>query len=283
MEKTSLMILVLVLLPTGIFADQEVHTNPGNHRFPADYHEGEADPEAGGVIGRYADDAQSGPQQKFGVQPVHDDEIFAVFHGDRFEYRSGEGNEILLWDVLAWIGTDYNKLYLESEGTWSVDEDEFEEAEVELFYGRNVTTFWDLQVGFRHDFKPHPRRSFAALGAHGLAPLWFETDATVYVSEDGDISGNLEVEYDLLITQRLILQPRIETNLAVQDVPKYGVGSGINDVELGARLRYEIRREFAPYLGISWHRKIGESADFVREEGGDIDVLSFVAGVRLWF
>jgi copper resistance protein B len=185
--------------------------------------------------------------------------------------------------VQAWIGADTNKLWFKSEGTWLIDTDKFEEAETELLYSRNIATFWDLQVGVRHDFKPDPDRTFAAIGFQGLAPYWFEVEATGYISEDGDLSSTLEAEYDLLLSQRLILQPRFETRVAVQEVKKYGVGQGINDIELGARLRYEIRREFAPYIGVSWNRKLGETADLARDEGEDTDVISLVAGVRLWF
>jgi copper resistance protein B len=117
----------------------------------------------------------------------------------------------------------------------------------------------------------------------GLAPYWFEVEATGYVSEDGDVSAGLEAEYDLLLSQRLILQPRFETSVAVQQVKKYGVGQGINDIELGARLRYEFRRELAPYIGVSWHRKLGKTKDLAQEEGEDTDVISFVAGLRVWF
>jgi copper resistance protein B len=281
--KILVITLVLVLFPVAALAAEKDRIVRGDSKFPADYEEVQTNPKVGEGIRKYADDAQSGPQQNFGVQPVHDNSLFAVFQGDRLEYQSGEGEENLLWDVMAWIGTDYDKLYLESEGSWSLDAQEFEEADVELLYSRNVSTFWDVRIGIRHDFKPEPTRTFAALGVQGLAPYWFETDTTVYVSEDGDISANLEIEYDLLLTQRLILQPRFEANLAVQDVREYNIGSGINDVDLGARLRYEIRRQVAPYVGISWHRKIGESADFAKEEGEDVNVLSFVAGLRMWF
>ena len=217
------------------------------------------------------------------MQPVHDNEIFAVFRGDRLEYQTREGNGTLLWDVQAWVGSDYNKLWFKSEGTWLIDEDKFQEAETELFYSRNITTFWDLQIGVRHDFKPDPDRTFAALGVQGLAPYWFEVEATAYLSEDGDLSAGFEAEYDLLLSQRLILQPRFETSVAVQEVEKYGVGRGVNDIELGARLRYEIRREVAPYIGVSWSRKLGDTADLADDEGKDIDVISFVIGVRVWF
>ena len=224
-----------------------------------------------------------GPQKNFGVQPVHDNEIFAVFRGDRLEYQTNEGEADLLWDVQAWVGADYNKLWFKSEGTWLMDEEKFEEAEVELLYSRNIATFWDLQVGVRHDFKPEPTRTFAALGVEGLAPYWFEVDATAYISDDGDISANLEAEYDLLLSQRLILQPRFETNIAVQEVEELNIGSGINDIELGLRLRYEIRRQFAPYIGVSWSRKLGETADLAEADGENIEVISFVAGIKLWF
>ena len=103
------------------------------------------------------------------------------------------------------------------------------------------------------------------------------------VSEDGDFSAGFEAEYDLLLSQRLIFQPRFETRIALQEVEKYGVGKGVNDIELGARLRYEILREFAPYIGVSWSRKLGETKDLAQDEGEDIDVISFVAGLRVWF
>jgi copper resistance protein B len=226
--------------------------------------------------------AGEAPVANFGKQPVHDNEIFYIFRADRLEHHWNDNEDILLWDVEAWIGSDYNKLYIESEGEKITDGD-VEEAMLELFYNRTIHPFWDLQLGVRHDFEPRPTRTFAAIGVQGLARYWFEVDATAYVSDDGDVSARLEAEYDLLITQRLIFQPRFEMNVAVQEVPEYNIGSGINNIELGARLRYEIRREIAPYIGISWSRKTGETADLVVKDGEDIDVTSFVAGIKLWF
>jgi len=281
--KIWIIFLIIAFLPAVAPAADPSSTGSGQHRFPADYHEVDTDPQVGRDIRKYAEDAQEGAQQNFGRQFVHDNQIFAVFRADRLEYRTGEGKDNFLWDVQAWVGADYNKLWFKSEGTWLFDTDKFEEAETELLYSRNIATFWDLQVGVRHDFKPDPDRTFAALGFQGLAPYWFEVEATAYISEDGDLSAALEAEYDLLLSQRLILQPRFETSVALQKVEKYGVGQGINDIELGARLRYEIRREFAPYIGVSWHRKLGETADLARDEGEDADVISFVAGVKVWF
>ncbi len=281
--KIAAMILCLLMLSVpGLSAETE---NAGSRaeEFPADYQEAKPGPPPGNEIRKYADDAQEGAQENFGVQVVHDNGIFAVFRGDRFEYQSKDGEDTLLWDVQGWIGADFNKLYLESEGTWLTDREEFEEAELELLYGRNIASYWDFQIGVRHDFKPDPDRTFAAVGFQGLAPYWFEIDATAYVSEDGDISAALEAEYELLLSQRLILMPRLETGAAFQEVEEYGVGQGFTDITLGIRMRYEIRREFAPYIGVSWSRLLGETEDLAEAEGEDTDVTSYVAGVRFWF
>lgn len=281
--KMWAMLLFLTYLPaTGLGADRSFNDQE-QRGFPADYRHMDTNPETGEGIHKYSGDAQSGAQENFGVQPVHDNELFAVLLGDRLEYQTREGEDALLWDVQAWIGADYNKLWLKSEGSWLADKEKFEEVQTELFYSRNIATFWDLQIGIRHDFKPDPDRSFAAFGVQGLAPHWFEVEATAYVSEDGDISAGFEAEYDLLLSQRLILQPRFETDIALQEVEELGVGQGINHIELGLRLRYEIRREFAPYIGVSWNRKLGETADLAEAEGSDIDVISFVVGLRFWF
>jgi len=280
--KIGTWVLVMFMIPIIGHAAEDSYAGPKDRGFPADYTDLETDPKTGEGIQKYAEDEQSGAQTNFGIQPVHDNEVFATFQGDRLEYQTKEGNDILLWDIQAWAGTDYDKLYLESEGTWLNDEEDFEEIEVELLYSRNIASFWDLQAGIRHDFEPHPTRTFAAFGVQGMAPYWFEVDTTAYISEDGDISAALEIEYDLLLSQRLILQPRFETSIAVQEVEEYGVGQGINGIELGARLRYEIRREFAPYVGISWSRKIGETEKLIEDEGEDADVVSFVVGLKIW-
>jgi copper resistance protein B len=280
--KTWLLVLLILSLPVHA-SSAEDFTGPGERNFPADYRDIDTRPEPGEGIQKYADDGQVGAQKNFGVQPIPDNEIFSIVQGDRLEYQTKEGNEIFLWDIQAWIGTDYDKLHVESEGTWSIDEDDFEEVEVELLYSRNVATFWDLRAGVRHDFEPHPTRTFAAFGAEGMAPYWLEVEATAYVSDDGDVSADLEMEYDLLLTQRLILQPRFETSVAFHEVEEYGVGQGINGIELGARLRYEILREFAPYVGISWERKVGETENLAEREGEETSVVSLVIGMKIWF
>ncbi|MBL29141.1 MAG: copper resistance protein CopB [Rhodospirillaceae bacterium] len=206
-----------------------------------------------------------------------------LIEGDRLEYRTNEGNPAMLWDAQGWVGDDMNKAWFKTEGEYLFDDHSFEEAEVQALYGRTISTYFDLQAGIRHDFRPDPSRTFGVIGVQGLAPYWFELDAAAFVSEDGDVSARIEAEYELPITQRLILQPRTELNLAVQDVPELGIGSGLSTVDLGLRLRYEIVREFAPYVGVSWNRAVGETADFARQDGEDVSSVSFVAGVRFWY
>lgn len=277
--KRTLIALQILLFCASAAAAQNSTTASS---FPEDYSEAKPPP-AGKEIRKYADDQGSGPAANFGVVPVHDNQIFAMVQADRFEYQARDGSDLLLWDMQAWIGGDYNKLYLESEGEYLLDPEEFEEIGLELFYGRNIASFWDLRAGFRHDFKPDPDRTFAAFGVQGMAPYEFEIDATAYLSEDGDISAALEAEYHILFSQRLILQPRLELSAAVQEVEEYGVGQGFNSIELGLRLRYEISRKFAPYIGIAWSKKLGETADFAEAEGEDTDVFSTIAGIGWWF
>lgn len=286
MMNISAKILIAVMILSGAcLPDASVAAEGNRSYFPADYRDVETEPTVVEPIQKYAVDGEEGPQQNFGVQSIHDNQVFATFKADRFEYQWREdGVEVLLWDVQGWIGSDYNKLYLESEGEVRLDgDDRIEGADLELLYSRNMTKFWDLQAGIRHDFEPDPERSFLALGIQGLAPQWFEVDATAYISEDGDVSAKAEVEYELMLTQRWVLIPRLETGLSFQDVPEYEQWEGFTDVEVGARLMYHIRRELAPYVGLSWHRHLGETANLIENEGGDIDSAAFVAGLRFWF
>lgn len=216
-------------------------------------------------------------------EPVMDSQTFYFFKTDRLEYQTNEGDGLLVWDAEGWVGGDYNKLWIKSEGEYLFERERVEEAELQALYSRAIAPFFDVQAGVRHDFKPDPSRTFGVLGVQGLAPYWFEIDAAGFVSDEGDVSARLEAEYEFLFTQKLILQPRTELNFAVQDVKKLGVGSGLSTAELGLRLRYEIVREFAPYIGVSWTRLVGKTEDFARDEGENVSSVSFVAGVRLWF
>ncbi len=207
---------------------------------------------------------------------------YIFFQADQFEYRAHDGRDSLKWDAQGWVGGDYDKLWLKTEGAKRTG-GKLEDAEAQLLYSRLLTDFFDVQAGVRFDPEPHPRRGYAVLGIQGLAPYYFETDAALFLSNEGEVTARFSAEYELLLTQRLILQPAFEINLAAQDVEERGIGSGINDIEIGLRLRYEIRREFAPYIGVNWERKLGQTADIARSNSEDVEIPSLVAGIRLWF
>lgn len=198
------------------------------------------------------------------------------------EYQARQGRNGYRWDGEGWYGGDINRLTVKSEGEGTFGEG-VEEAEVQLLYSRAVGPYFNLQAGVRQDLGPRPRRTYATVGFEGLAPYWFEVEGALFLSNKGDVLGRLEGYYDQRITQRLILQPRAEVNFALQDVPENGIGSGLSDVELGLRLRYEVRKEFAPYIGVEWARKVGDTARYARTAGEDADVINFVAGIRFWF
>ena len=202
--------------------------------------------------------------------------------GDRLEWQDTGGDGTLLWDAQGWYGGDLNKLYIKTEGEFSVEEDEIEGAEVQVLYSRAISPFWDVQAGIRYDLEPKGR-TYAVLGVQGLAPYWFEVDTAAFLSSEGDLSASLEAEYELRFSQRLTLQPRVEVAVSAQDVPELGTGAGLVAVEPGVRLRYEIRREFAPYMGVEWQKQFGDTADFTRADGGDPDKIVGVIGLRAWF
>ena len=156
-------------------------------------------------------------------------------------------------------------------------------AEIQLLYSRAVSPYFSLQAGVRQDIKPTPERTYATIGFGGLAPYWFEVSGAAFLSTKGEVLGRLEGYEDFRITQRLILQPRAELNLSAQNVPELGIGGGVTNLELGLRLRYEITRQFAPYVGLSFDQKFGATADYARARGERAGVPSLVFGVRTWF
>lgn len=201
---------------------------------------------------------------------------------DRLEYRAQDGRDGYHWEGEGWIGGDINRLAIKSEGEGEVG-GRLESAEVQLLYSRAIDPWWNVVGGVRQDFRPQPDRTYATIGIEGLAPYWFEVEGQLFLSNKGDAHARLEASYDQRITQRLILQPAMEVNLAVQDVPELRIGSGLSDVELGLRLRYEFAREFAPYVGVNWERKLGDTARYARLEGGKPAATSLVVGLRFWF
>jgi copper resistance protein B len=210
-----------------------------------------------------------------------DDPLLLMGVLDQFEWRDTSGDNVLSWDAQGWLGKDLRKLWFKTDGERAGGETE--DAELQLLFSKAFARYWDFQVGIRHDFKPSPSRTWAAIGIQGLAPYFFETDIAFFVGESGRTALRIESEYELLITQRLILTPDIEVNFYGKDDVETGIGAGLSDVEAGLRLRYEIRREFAPYIGINWTKKFAKTADFARLNGEDISDVQWLIGLRAWF
>jgi len=202
---------------------------------------------------------------------------------DRLEAGFGDGGDTYLWDVQGWSGGDINRFWWKSEG-----EGEFggalEQAELQALYSRAVTPFWDVQAGVRQDFRPDgDDTTHLVLGLQGLAPYWFEIDAAAFLSTKGDLTARVEAEYDQRLTQRLILQPRLEIDASASDIPELEIGAGLSSIEAGVRLRYEFRKEFAPYVGVEWSRALGNTADYIEARGGEAEVTRVVVGLKAWF
>ncbi len=210
-----------------------------------------------------------------------DDPLLTMFQVDQLEKRDASGANPLVWEVQGWIGYDLNKLVLKSEGERASGTTE--SAELQLLYSRAITPYWDIQAGVRHDFFPKPTQTWAVIGVQGIAPYFFETDASLFIGESWQAGLRLEAEYELMLTQRWVLSPDVEFNLYGKNDVERGIGSGLANLEVGLRLRYEVRREFAPYIGINWERQLGKTADFARKDGEDVNDTQFVVGVRAWF
>jgi copper resistance protein B len=201
---------------------------------------------------------------------------------DLAEYQARKGGDGYRWEGEAWFGGDIDKFLVKSEGEGTFGQP-LEDAEVQALYSRAIAPYWNAHVGVRHDFRPDPSRTYAVVGIEGVAPYWFHLSGQLFLSDKGDVRARAEGSYDQRLTQNLILSPRVELNLSAQDMPAIGVGSGLTDAELGLRLRYEVKREFAPYIGVEWSRKFGDTARYARAAGEDASVVNFVAGIRFWF
>lgn len=218
----------------------------------------------------------------FGRMQSHmgDQHRLGQFIADRFERAETDDGAAVAYDALAWYGNIYDRAWLKAEGE---HEDGETAARTELLWGHAVAPFWDAQLGVRYDSGPGEDRPWLAFGVQGTAPYRFNVEATGYLGEEGRSAVRLETEYEWLFTQRLVLQPRFETNLYGKRDPERGLGSGLANMALGLRLRYEIRREFAPYIGIEYARKFGGTADLARAAGDDADETLYVVGLRFWF
>jgi copper resistance protein B len=221
-------------------------------------------------------------------QPIEDSQRFGFLLIDQLEYRiKNNADNTARWDAQGWYGGDYNRLWIKTEGEWRTGGERGGEAEVQGLYSRLIAPFWDFQIGLRYDQLSGAGfdrgRGFAVIGLQGLSPYRFEVEPALFISQDGDVSARLTTTYDLLLSQKLILQPRLDFDAALQSAPDFGVGAGVNSVGLGLRLRYEITREIAPYVGVQWLRRFGETADISQRDGGEVEDLALVFGVRFWF
>ncbi len=246
----------------GNIAPMEMGAEPGELRDPHAYAEGE----------------DFGP---LGRPRLADEKNYGAVLIERLEAVKTDEDSWIAFDGQAWYGRTYDRANLQLEG--EVDSGKIHELRTELLWSHAIATFWDTQLGIRHDSGEDPDRTWAAFGVQGLAPYWFHMEAMLYAGEHGDTAARLEAEYDILFTQRLILQPRIEMNLYGQNDEIRETGSGLSNLAAGLRLRYEITRQFAPYLGVEWAGLYGGTADFARAENKPAEATLFVAGVNMWF
>jgi copper resistance protein B len=212
--------------------------------------------------------------------PVEDRRVWAHLLVDQFEARIGDSAS-LRWDAEAWSGSDAWRVRLRSEGVRAAG-GRIEDGQDELLLSKPITTFWDAQLGARYDLDSRPERTWAAIGVEGLAPGFFDVAASAYFGEKG-AAAKLKVSYDQLLTNRLILQPEAEMNLYSGDDRSRRIGAGISDLDAGLRLRYEITRKFAPYIGVAWEKKFGQTAAMLRADHERTDAVRFAVGVRAWY
>ncbi len=211
---------------------------------------------------------------------VDDDPILTKVMGE-IETRSTVGSNPKVWAVDAWVGKDLEKIWIKTEGE-KLD-GKTTEAELQVLYSKAVTPFWDLQYGIKKDFKPTPSRTWGVIAAKGLAPYLLEVDASLFVGESGRTAVRLDLEYEYMFSQKLVLSPEVEVNFFGKNDEATGTGEGLSNIEAGLRLRYELSREFAPYVGVNWGKKYGNTATFANNEGEDVEDAQIVTGIRFWF
>ncbi|WP_226911347.1 copper resistance protein B [Gallaecimonas mangrovi] len=264
MRQLLLSLLALPVLAYG--ADMAPDTQSNHLRDPNAYSDG------------YTLD--SGPYVLPGPRQLHmaDEDNFGHLLADEFEWQEGG---VGAYDMQAWYGGTFNRVLVKAEGEYQ--NSQLEDARTELLWDHAISAFWNLQAGVRSDNGEGPARQWLALGVEGLAPYWLDVEATAYVGDNGRTAARVEAEYDLLITHRLILTPKAEMNLYGKSDQARGIGSGLSDASLGLRLRYEITRQFAPYVGFEYQRKLGNTADLARSEGDHAGETKWLAGVRFWF
>lgn len=271
-------LLAALLVTTGGTAAEEMDHSTMDHSAAAH----DAEPSAIVTpVPPLTDADRAAAHDHHGGHESYDNAINYYLLADKLEYRNGNGEHGLAWEAGGWLGTDLNRLWLRTDGARVGGT--FESANAELFYGRSIATWWDVVAGVRQDFEPRDDRTWAALGLQGLAPQRFEIAATAYVRSGGHTAARFEAEYQLLFTNRLMLQPVLDMWIYGKDDAARGIGSGLATAEAGLRLRYEITRRFAPYAGVELERAFGDTASLRRAAGLDVTERRFVLGLRTWF
>jgi len=212
---------------------------------------------------------------------MDDDPLLYLFKADQLEVRDADEGKVTVFEGHLWVGKDLHKLWIKSE--IEVNEDETEGSEWQLLYSRAIDPNWDLQLGLRTDLEPEPERNWLALGFYGVAPFWVEIDSAIFFEEDGQVNLRLQAEYEFMLTQKWVLSPEVEINWFSEDDNELGIGSGFADIEAGIRLRYEITREIAPYIGINHERLLGDTKDIAEAASAETSDTQVVAGIRFWF
>jgi copper resistance protein B len=254
--------------PEPASQDEATKTSKPPHDLPA-------------FIPRLTDEDRKAAFPEVAGHAAHDDAVHYFVLLDQFEWQVTDGASGINLDSKGWVGRDRDRLWFRAEG--DADGGRVGEAQAHVLYGRQFSRWWDVVAGIRQDFRPGPAQTWAAIGLQGLAPYWFEIEATAYVGASGRTHARFEVEYELLLTNRLILQPLVEVEVFGKSDPERGVGAGVSTTDAGFRLRYEFRREVAPYVGVVWNNKWGKTADFADAAGEDTGGARLVMGVRLWF
>jgi len=227
--------------------------------------------------------AQQQPTQAAWPQPVENNRPFGFAILDQNELRTGNGDNSYRWEGEGWYGDHLNRAWFKTEGKLDTGTGALDEAEAQALYSRAISRFFNLQAGARYNFKPSPSRGWGAFGVEGLAPLFWEIGAFGFVSNGGHYGARLEGRYDMYLTQRLVLQPQFELNFYSKSDPRQGFGAGLSDIDSGLRLRYEICRQFAPYVGVTYEKRYGQAATFARAERAAVEDLRFIAGIRVWW
>lgn len=264
----AIAVLVPGILAAGVRAEAQAHQHPPSSNHSA-------------VLPAITDADRAAAFPDAAGHAAHDDTIHHSVLVERLEWQSAERADALDWDMRAWLGRDLERLWLRTEGERT--QDNTQTAQLELLWGHAFARWWELVGGARLDAAPGSSQAWAVIGIQGLAPYSVEVQATAYFGESGRTALQIEAQYELLLTNRLILQPLLELDFYGEDDPQRRIGSGLSTTELGLRLRFEWRRELAPYVGVTWIRKWQETADLARLAGESAEETRWVAGLRFWF